>query len=84
MHGIHHSIVLDEFNSNWGTLFSVWDRLHGTHRMDITEDELTLGIPGYRQEDELTFGKLFILPFGKQRDWQLPNGERPETRDKQK
>lgn len=84
MHGIHHSIIRDEFNSNWGTIFSFWDRLHGTHRMDVTEDELTLGVPAYRDEDELTVGKLFAMPFGKQRDWQLPNGERPETRTKPK
>lgn len=80
MHGIHHSIVLDEFNSNWGTLFSFWDRLHGTHRMDISEDELTLGVPAYRNEDELTIGKLLTMPFRPQRDWILPDGEAPLTR----
>ena len=82
MHGIHHSIVRDEFNSNWGTLFSIWDRLHGTHRMDITQDELTLGVPAYRDENELTLGKLVRMPFGKQRDWKLPNGVVPATRTK--
>ena len=80
MHGIHHSIVRDEFNSNWGTVFSLWDRLHGTHRMDIAQRELTIGVPAYRDDDELTAGKLLAMPFRKQRDWKLPNGERPETR----
>lgn len=80
MHGIHHSVVLDEFNSNWGTVFSWWDRLHGTHRMDIAQRELTIGVPAYRDEDELTAGKLLTMPFKKQRDWQLPNGVRPQTR----
>ena len=30
MHGIHHSIVLGETNSNYSTIFSFWDRLHGS------------------------------------------------------
>lgn len=80
MHGIHHSIVLDEFNSNWGTIFSLWNRMHRTHRMDIAQDELTIGVPAYRQEHELTIGQLFVLPFGKQRGWKLPNGQRPNSR----
>lgn len=84
MHGIHHSIVLDEFNANWGTIFSLWDRLHGTHRMDIAQSELTLGVPAYREEHELTIGQLFRMPFGKQRDWKLPNGQAPTTRTKPK
>lgn len=82
MHGIHHSIVRDEFNSNWGTLFSVWDRLHRTHRMDVPQDELTLGVPAYRDENELTLWQLFRMPFRKQRDWKLPNGTEPVTRIK--
>ena len=84
MHGIHHSIVLDEFNANWGTIFSLWDRLHGTHRMDIAQSDFTLGVPAYRQEHELTIGQLFRMPFGKQRDWLLPNGQAPTTRTKPK
>ncbi|WP_020603330.1 sterol desaturase family protein [Spirosoma spitsbergense] len=82
VHGIHHSIVRDEFNSNWGTVFSLWDRLHGTHRMDIAQRELIIGVPAYRDDDELTVGKLLAMPFRKQRDWKLPNGEQPETRTK--
>ncbi|WP_266368897.1 sterol desaturase family protein [Tellurirhabdus rosea] len=82
MHGIHHSIVRDEFDSNWGTLFSWWDRLHGTHRLDIPQHELTLGVPAYRDERELTVGALLKMPFGPQREWRLPSGERPETRRK--
>ncbi|GAB4010167.1 sterol desaturase family protein [Spirosoma migulaei] len=80
MHGIHHSIVRNEFNSNWGTLFSVWDRLHGTHRMDIPQDDVTLGVPAFREESELTIGHLFRMPFEKQRDWKLPNGVEPVSR----
>ena len=78
MHGIHHSIVERETNSNWGTIFSWWDRLHRTIRRDIAQDEITIGVAAYRDEAELTISNLWLLPFGKQREWHLPNGEVPE------
>jgi sterol desaturase/sphingolipid hydroxylase (fatty acid hydroxylase superfamily) len=78
MHGIHHSIVQRETNSNWGTIFCWWDKLHRTLRRDIPQDEITIGVAAYRDEKELTIGRLLILPFGNQRPWRLPNGEQPE------
>ena len=78
MHGIHHSIVQRETNSNWGTIFCWWDKLHRTLRRDIPQDAVTIGVAAYRDENELTLGNLFALPFRKQREWRLPNGEQPE------
>jgi sterol desaturase/sphingolipid hydroxylase (fatty acid hydroxylase superfamily) len=81
MHGIHHSIVERETNSNWGTIFCWWDKLHGTLRRDIPQDEITIGVAGYR--DDLTVGRLWLLPFQKQRDyWRLPDGHRPHRAPK--
>lgn len=78
MHGIHHSIVERETNSNWGTTFCWWDKFHRTLRRDIPQDEITIGVAAYRDEQELTIGQLFLLPFRRQREWRLPNGEQPE------
>jgi sterol desaturase/sphingolipid hydroxylase (fatty acid hydroxylase superfamily) len=78
MHGIHHSIVRCETDSNWGTIFSWWDKLHKSLRIDIPQDAITIGVPAYREESELTIGQLFLLPFRKQRAWQLPDGTEPE------
>ena len=78
MHGIHHSIVQRETNSNWGTIFCWWDKIHRTLRRDIPQDAITIGVAAYRDEQELTLGKLLKLPFGKQRDWRLPDGQIPE------
>jgi len=78
MHGIHHSIVQRETNSNWGTIFCWWDRLHRTLRRDVPQDAITIGVAAYREENELTLGQLFVLPFRKQRAWRLPNGEEPD------
>jgi len=78
MHGIHHSIVQRETNSNWGTIFCWWDKLHRTLGRDVPQDAITIGVAAYREENELTLGKLFALPFRGQREWRLPNGEIPE------
>jgi sterol desaturase/sphingolipid hydroxylase (fatty acid hydroxylase superfamily) len=78
MHGIHHSIVQRETNSNWGTIFCWWDKFHRTLRRDVPQDAITIGVAAYREEHELTLGKLFALPFRQQRAWRLPNGEVPD------
>jgi len=78
MHGIHHSIVQRETNSNWGTIFCWWDKLHRTLRRDIPQNEITIGVAAYRDEHELTIGKLLALPFREQRSWRLPTGEQPD------
>src|SRR5947207_6921453 len=44
MHGIHHSIVQRETNSNWGTIFCWWDKLHRTLRRDVPQDAVTIGV----------------------------------------
>src|SRR5437660_10573294 len=80
MHGIHHSIVQRETNSNWGTVFCWWDKLHRTLRRDIPQNAVTIGVAAYRDENELTLGQLFVLPFRKQREWRLPNGEEPDRK----
>jgi sterol desaturase/sphingolipid hydroxylase (fatty acid hydroxylase superfamily) len=77
MHGIHHSIVERETDSNWGTIFCWWDKLHRSLRRDIRQDEITIGVAAFRDEEELTLGKLLALPFKEQRPWKLPTGEVP-------
>jgi len=80
MHGIHHSIVQRETNSNWGTIFCWWDKLHRTLRRDIPQNEITIGVAAYRDEKELTLAQLLVLPFRKQREWRLPNGLEPDRK----
>lgn len=48
MHGIHHSTVREETESNWSSGLTLWDRLHGTLRLDVPQQALTIGTPGYR------------------------------------
>jgi sterol desaturase/sphingolipid hydroxylase (fatty acid hydroxylase superfamily) len=79
MHGIHHSIVERETNSNWASILTWWDRLHGTLRLDVPQQAIVIGLPAYRGADELTLGRLLAMPFLRQRaSWCLLDGTRPD------
>jgi sterol desaturase/sphingolipid hydroxylase (fatty acid hydroxylase superfamily) len=82
MHGIHHSIVERETDSNWGTIFCWWDKIHRSLRRDIPQAEITVGVAAFRDEQELTVGRLLTLPFKGQRPWRLPNGEVPKREER--
>jgi sterol desaturase/sphingolipid hydroxylase (fatty acid hydroxylase superfamily) len=61
VHQVHHSDATRELNSNYGTVFSIWDRLFGTYndRRDIQNIET--GIIGYPKT--LSFWELMKLPL---------------------
>ena len=69
MHGIHHSMIKRETDSNYSVIFSCWDRIHKTIRLNIHQNEIVTGVPSYADEKELTIGKLLVLPFTKMRQW---------------
>jgi sterol desaturase/sphingolipid hydroxylase (fatty acid hydroxylase superfamily) len=78
MHGIHHSIVREETDSNWSSGLSLWDRLHGTLRLNVPQEEITIGIPAYRQPEEVELLKVLEMPFGVQREtWHFPGEGKP-------
>lgn len=70
MHGIHHSMIRQETDSNYAVIFSFWDRLHNTIRLNIQQDLIVTGVPTYDDPDELTVGYLLKLPFTKIRKWE--------------
>jgi len=63
MHRIHHSVIINERNSNYGTIFSIWDRFFGTLVKNIKQDEIRIGVGRYHDPDKLTLPQLFTLPF---------------------
>jgi sterol desaturase/sphingolipid hydroxylase (fatty acid hydroxylase superfamily) len=78
MHGIHHSEVREETDSNWSSGLTLWDWLHGTLRRGVPQDEIRIGVPGYSESPEVGLGKMLALPFQRQREsWRLPGGDRP-------
>jgi sterol desaturase/sphingolipid hydroxylase (fatty acid hydroxylase superfamily) len=79
MHGIHHSMIREETNANWSTIFAFPDYLHRTRKLNVPQQAVTIGVPAYRDPQELTFARIMAMPFGKQRPtWQLPRDGSPE------
>lgn len=64
MHRVHHSQVKTETNSNFGTIFSWWDRWCGTYRFRADQQRLIIGLPEYPSPDDVVLGHVLALPFG--------------------
>ena len=65
MHKIHHHYVLPYTDSNYGNIFSIWDRLFGTY-LKMDRDDIVYGVDVFPDEDKN--GKLIELlkqPFQK-------------------
>jgi len=65
MHKVHHHYVLPYTDSNYGNIFSIWDRLLGTY-MKLDREKLTYGVDVFPNEVEN--GKIWPLlkqPFQK-------------------
>jgi sterol desaturase/sphingolipid hydroxylase (fatty acid hydroxylase superfamily) len=82
MHGIHHSIVKNETDSNFSSIFTFWDRIHQTLRLNIPQDDINIGVPSYRDLSEQKVHHLIILPFKRQRPWKLPDGTVPFRKER--
>jgi len=78
MHAIHHSLVKDETNSNYSAIFSLWDRMGKSLHLNVPQDFISIGVPNYQDEDEVTFLKLILMPLKKFGKWALKNGEVPQ------
>jgi sterol desaturase/sphingolipid hydroxylase (fatty acid hydroxylase superfamily) len=71
LHGIHHSIVDDEVNSNWSSGLTIWDWLHRTLRSDVPQDAITIGVPAFLDPAQVELGEVIEMPFVRQRDPQF-------------
>jgi sterol desaturase/sphingolipid hydroxylase (fatty acid hydroxylase superfamily) len=63
MHGIHHSAVRSQRDSNWSSGFSIWDRLHGTLRQDVAQRELAIGVEDGKATDDVALLPALAAPF---------------------
>jgi len=65
MHKVHHHYILPYTDSNYGNIFSIWDRLFGTY-MELDRDKIVYGVDVF--PDEVANGKIGELlkqPFQK-------------------
>lgn len=63
IHGIHHSRRPRELHSNFGTLLSIWDRLHRLRVQDVAQEAIVIGLPDQREDRPLGAGASLALPF---------------------
>ena len=62
MHGVHHSVVRAERDSNFSSGLSIWDRLHSTD--GGTREDVVIGLP---QSPEDTLTRSLVHPFTRSR-----------------
>jgi len=62
LHRLHHSRRERDLDSNFGTVFSFWDRLLGTHRPSSSASAVEVGLPDLRPPSSLL--EALRLPLG--------------------
>lgn len=66
MHRVHHSVEIDETNSNFGFNLPWWDRLFGTYRAQPRAGQvgMTIGIHGHTDPREVArLDGMLLMPF---------------------
>lgn len=63
MHRVHHSVKIKERNTNYGTIFSLWDRILGTLLMKVDQERIRIGVGGHFDEAKLNLPSLLVMPF---------------------
>ena len=65
MHRIHHSDEFREQNTNFGVIFSCWDRLFGTYLQDPARGhaQMGVGLPEVSVEQGASVWNMLAMPF---------------------
>ena len=63
MHKVHHSRIQIETDSNYGNIFSLWDKLFRTYTPGIDFNTLRFGLDGFDDKNRQTFTALLYSPF---------------------
>jgi sterol desaturase/sphingolipid hydroxylase (fatty acid hydroxylase superfamily) len=65
MHRIHHSVVCEQANANYGSVLSIWDRFFGTYaRMTRSQhDRIVFGVRELPRREGLKPSAMFLTPW---------------------
>ena len=66
MHRVHHSVIRDETNSNFGFNLPWWDSLLGTYRSqpEAGHEKMTIGVSHLRDEFQVDcLSRMLTMPF---------------------
>lgn len=65
MHKVHHHYVLPYTDTNYGNIFSIWDRLFGTFST-LSNDKIVYGVDTHQDiEHHSNINKMLKIPFAK-------------------
>jgi sterol desaturase/sphingolipid hydroxylase (fatty acid hydroxylase superfamily) len=76
MHKVHHSRTQSQTDTNYGNLFSLWDRLFGTFTPSNAGRTITYGLDGWDRPHLQTTRALLAMPF-RRADATSPTVHRP-------
>ncbi len=65
MHRVHHSVIIKEYNSNFGFNLPWWDRIFETYRPQPSRGhtDMTIGLARFRESKNLNLWSLLAIPF---------------------
>ncbi|NQT27477.1 sterol desaturase family protein [candidate division KSB1 bacterium] len=63
MHWVHHSDIREETDSNYGAIFSFWDRLFGSFRIRKDPDQIQYGLKQFTDPMWQSFTGMLKTPF---------------------
>jgi sterol desaturase/sphingolipid hydroxylase (fatty acid hydroxylase superfamily) len=65
MHRVHHSVIREETDSNFGFNIPWWDRLFGTYRAQprAGHEAMEIGLNMFRTERDLRIDRMLMQPF---------------------
>ncbi len=66
MHKVHHSRIPAETDSNYSSLFSIWDRLLGSYRLRPDLKNIQFGLAGFDGLERQSLSGLLKTPWGGQ------------------
>lgn len=67
MHGIHHSQVRKETDSNYSTIFRWWDYLQKTLYLCVPQSWINIGVSGYDSPEANRTDAVLLMPFRRQK-----------------
>lgn len=67
MHRVHHSIIAEEHNTNYGFNLSIWDRIFSTYtdQPKHGHDDMTIGLEQWQDDKPSRIDWTLMVPFKK-------------------
>ena len=67
MHGVHHSSIVAETNSNYSVVFRWWDALCRSLRLNVPQRDIVTGASGYDSPEDNALWRLILMPVSRNR-----------------